>query len=43
MRRPEVRPVNRSPAFRLASEPDQFALEGDDASGLGPFPVQNRQ
>jgi hypothetical protein len=35
-----VRPVNRPPALRLASEPDQFALEGDDASGRGPFPVQ---
>jgi hypothetical protein len=36
-----VRPVNRPPALRLASEPehDQFALEGDDASGRGPLPA----
>jgi hypothetical protein len=38
MRRPEVRPVNRPPALRLASEPE-LALEGDDTSGRGPLPA----
>ncbi|TWF75074.1 hypothetical protein FHX44_11958 [Pseudonocardia hierapolitana] len=35
-----MRPVNRPPALRLASEPDRFALEGDEASGRRTFPTQ---